>query len=158
MPSLHFEQLIAAPLEQVFDFHKDPYNLLKITPPEMNMIVKNEDPVIMACGTKIIYQIKILGMPLRWHSMITEYDPPHRFVDVQMSGPYKKWHHTHTFKAEGDATLVIDDVDYKLPLGYLGAAVAGHLVIQQLAKIFSHREQKLASFFSGTANEFHHTS
>ena len=133
------------PLDEVFAFHANPYNLLKITPPTLGMKVTNNEPVIMAKGAEITYQIRWLGMPLNWRTVITSFDPPRSFTDVQASGPYKKWIHTHAFISEGKSTRIIDDVEYELPLGFLGHIVAGSLISKQLSKIFSYRSEALIS-------------
>ena len=148
MAHLHFEQLMQVPLDEVFAFHANPYNLLKITPPALGMKVTNKEPVIMAEGAEITYQIRWLGIPLNWRTIITCYDPPRSFTDVQAKGPYKKWIHTHTFISEGTATRIIDDVEYELPLGILGEIVAGRLIRRQLNQIFSYRSAILANLIS----------
>lgn len=147
MPVLEFTKYLPAPLEQVFSFHADPYNLLKITPPAMKMVVTNPERVEMAEGVLIGYSLRVNGLPMRWSSRIDWYDPPRGFTDRQLSGPYRKWVHTHTFEAQGEGTLVHDHVDYELPLGALGAMVGGRLVSRQLAQIFAYREQQLESIF-----------
>lgn len=148
MPVFECEQLLPAPLDEVFAFHADPYNLLKITPPALDMVVKNPERVEMRKGAEIVYTIKLMGLPVGWRTLITEYDPPRSFQDVQLKGPYKKWHHTHTFEARGDQTLVKDRVDYELPMGLAGRLAAGWLVRRQLEGIFKYREQALAQAFA----------
>lgn len=152
MPHLHFVQRLAAPLEQVFAFHADPYNLLKITPASLNLCVTNPEKVIMAKGLRITYKIKVAGLPLPWESEITRYDPPHSFTDVQLRGPYRRWEHTHTFQADGpDHTTVTDEIDYEVPFGFLGQAIAGWAVRRQLHRIFAHRAQILEQHFKASA-------
>ncbi len=67
-----------------------------------------------------------------------------RFVDVQLNGPYAKWHHTHSFHDRGSATLIRDRVVYRLPFGRLGHWVAGRFVAQDVRKIFDHRSARTA--------------
>lgn len=114
----------------------------------MKMVVTNPEHLEMSQGAKINYTLRVNGLPMRWQSEITSYDPPRTFTDVQLRGPYKKWIHTHTFTAKGEGTLVHDHVQYELPLGPLGTLLGGWLVKRQLDAIFEYREQQLASIFS----------
>ncbi|KHD89641.1 MAG: cell division inhibitor SULA [Bdellovibrio sp. ArHS] len=135
------EQFLSAPPEKVFHFFQDAYNLERITPPTLNFhIVKISTPEIQQ-GTLIDYKLKIHGVPVGWKTEIDEWQPPHRFVDNQLSGPYRLWHHTHEFRPFCGGTLMIDRVRYRLPMGYLGWLVAGKLVRKDVEKIFSFRRK-----------------
>lgn len=93
-------------------------------------------------GLEIEYRIRPLLVPQKWISRITVYEPPHRFVDEQVHGPYALWRHTHTFEADGtDRTRIRDRVEYDLPLGPLGRLAHALFVRRQLEAIFDHRER-----------------
>jgi ligand-binding SRPBCC domain-containing protein len=143
VPHLHREQTIPLPIEEAFRFFEDPQNLKLITPEHLHLVVTNEGGIQMRRGAEITYTIRWMGLPLSWRTLITEYDPPHSFKDIQLRGPYRKWEHTHTLIAEGDHTRMRDDVEYELPFGSLGQLVAGWLVRQQLETIFDFRRQKI---------------
>ena len=66
----------------------------------------------MLAGTRIDYRLRLRGIPLRWQSEITEWNPPHAFVDVQRRGPYRLWRHTHTFDETEGGVVVGDSVEY----------------------------------------------
>jgi hypothetical protein len=149
MPILHREQVVPLPLDRVFEFFSDPHNLLRITPQQLNLVVTNPERVEMRAGAEITYTIRWLGIPMRWRTLISAYDPPHSFVDEQLRGPYRKWHHTHTFHAQGDSTRIVDHVDYELPLGPLGALAHRILVRRQLEGIFAHRRERIAALLAG---------
>jgi len=130
--------------EEIFPFFSDAGNLQVITPPWMNFRVVTPTPIEMKVGTLIDYRLKVHGIPIRWRSEITEWDPPYSFVDQQLKGPYKLWHHRHTFKADGNETICGDDVDYAVPGG---ACTHALFVKRDLEKIFNFRQQKLAELF-----------
>jgi ligand-binding SRPBCC domain-containing protein len=98
----------------------------------------------MRPGTLIDYRIRLLGLPMRWRTRIDEFDPPRRFVDVQLRGPYRMWHHTHEFHEVEGGTLMIDLVRYQMPLGPLGRLVHLLLVRRLLDQIFDYRRRTLA--------------
>lgn len=142
------EQTVDRPLEEVFGFFSRPENLARITPPRLDFVILTPPPIVMEAGAVIEYRIRVLGFPLRWVTLITEYDPPHRFVDLQRSGPYRLWHHTHTFKALGaDRTLLTDQVRYALPLGPLGLLARELFVQRDIASIFEYRRRTIARLF-----------
>ena len=88
------------PIGEVFSFFSDAANLEAITPPELGLTILTERPIAMAPGALIDYRLRLLGFPFKWRTRITSWNPPHEFVDEQMSGPYKEWVHTHTFNSE----------------------------------------------------------
>lgn len=144
---LHREQVVPVKREEVFPFFAKPENLAKITPPSMGFIILTPTPIRMKEGAIIDYTVRALGARMHWRTMITEYDPPHRFVDVQIKGPYILWHHTHSFVEEGSNTRLIDDVRYALPFGPLGSLVHTLVVRRQLDRIFAHRHDVIAGYF-----------
>jgi len=133
----------AAP-EEVFDFFADAMNLQRITPPWLGIRVLTPPPIAMAPGARIEYRLRLHGLPLRWLTQISVWEPPHGFVDVQLRGPYRLWHHTHSFEPDGDGVRVRDVVRYALPLGPLGGLANAAFVRRDLARIFDHRQQAVA--------------
>lgn len=144
---LHAEQFVAKPLDEVFAFFERPENLARITPESLGFVIITPSPIEMKVGTLIDYTIRVMGLRVRWTTLISGYDPPNSFVDEQLRGPYSLWHHTHTFTAVKGGTRIVDDVRYALPLGILGRAVHTLLVRRDLEKIFKHREKIIAHLF-----------
>jgi len=99
----------------------------------------------MKTGTLIDYRIKIHGIPIRWRTEIIAWEPPHRFIDTQLSGPYWLWHHTHTFEEVDGGTLCRDEVRY-WPKG--GALMNWLFVRGDVERIFSYRQQRLREIFA----------
>lgn len=132
-------QLIPRPIDDVFKFFSEEGNLERITPELLNFHVVGKSTDLVQEGTIIDYKLKVHGVPLKWKSVITNWNPPYRFVDHQESGPYKKWHHTHLFIPYGDETLIIDEVYFILPLGMIGKIFAGSFVTKDVSSIFDYR-------------------
>jgi hypothetical protein len=136
---LEREQWLAAPLDRVFAFFSDAGNLEAITPPWLRFRILTPRPIPMHTDARIEYRLQLAGVPLSWHTRIARWDPPHGFVDVQESGPYALWEHTHRFAPCGDGVLMQDVVRYALPLGPLGGAAHVLAVRAALAAIFDYR-------------------
>lgn len=130
--------------EDVFAFFSDALNLERITPPWLRFEVLTPGPLRLREGTLLEYRLRLHGMPVRWLTRIEAWDPPHGFVDAQVSGPYRLWHHTHTFEPDGDGTLMRDTVRYALPFGPLGALAHAAFVRRDLARIFDFRRETVA--------------
>jgi ligand-binding SRPBCC domain-containing protein len=142
--TLERTQLIRRPLEEVFSFFSDAGNLEAITPAFLNFHILTPRPIAMQPGTLIDYQIRLLGIPLKWRTQIEMWEPPFRFSDVQLRGPYKLWHHTHEFLSVPEGTLMTDRVRYQMPLGPVGRLVHAVWTRRTLDKIFDYRFAKIA--------------
>jgi ligand-binding SRPBCC domain-containing protein len=134
--------------EEVFGFFADAHNLEAITPPFLGFEVVTPKPIDMHEGTLIEYRLKLHGLRLRWRTRIDAWEPGERFVDRQLKGPYRLWHHTHTFEPDGEDTLMRDVVRYALPLGPLGEVARGALVRRDLDRIFDFRHAEIARRFN----------
>ena len=145
--SLHAEQIVAKSLDEVFSFFDRPENLERLTPPSLGFQVLTPKPLTMKEGALIDYTIRIWGVPLHWRTLITAYEPPHRFVDEQLKGPYAFWHHTHTFTEVEGGVNIEDHVRYAMPFGWLGQAVHAIYVQRDLQRIFNHRKQIVDDLF-----------
>ena len=141
------EQWIARPLEEVFAFFSEARNLDLITPPWLHFQVLRQTGPEIKAGTLIHYRLAWHGVPLDWTSRIEEWRPPFQFVDLQLKGPYRQWHHTHRFEEIDDGTLISDIVRYAVPFGTLGDLCAGWLVRRDIERIFDFRARKIAEIF-----------
>ncbi len=146
---LEKEQFVKIPRDKIFDFFARPENLAKITPKKLGFEILTPPPISMRPGTLIDYTIKVAGIRQRWTTLITEYEPPVRFIDVQLRGPYAFWHHEHTFEKRDDGTLIKDKVIYSLPFGILGSVAHALFVKGQLNRIFNYRSKIIAEEFGG---------
>jgi ligand-binding SRPBCC domain-containing protein len=137
-------------LARVFEFFESPENLERITPGTVGFNILTPKPIRMQAGTVLDYTIRLIGLPVRWTTLISEYDPPRRFADVALKGPYSFWHHTHTFEEAGDATVMTDQIRYALPFGWLGRLVHALWVRRRLDEIFDYRAQVIQGMLEAT--------
>jgi ligand-binding SRPBCC domain-containing protein len=138
---------VPRPRSEVFAFFTDAANLQELTPPFLNFEILTPRPIEMHPGALIDYRLRLWGIPLRWRTEITAWEPPRRFVDEQTRGPYRLWIHEHTFEEDGDGTLCGDFVRYAVPFG----ALANWLVVaRDVRKIFAYREKRLREIFGDT--------
>jgi ligand-binding SRPBCC domain-containing protein len=140
---LEREQWIDRPIGEVFAFYGDATNLEAITPGWLRFAIVTPGPIAMGAGTRIDYRLRWRGLPLRWTTRIEAWEPPVRFVDAQLRGPYRLWHHTHTFEASAGGTLIRDVVCYRLPLGRLGRALHRLGIRRDLEAIFDERARRV---------------
>lgn len=128
----------------MFDFFARAGNLERITPPWLGFALVTPEPAAIDAGTLIEYRLHLHRIPLRWISRIEVWEPGREFVDVQVKGPYRLWHHRHQFQPTPGGTLVRDHVRYALPLGRLGDAAHAAFVRRDLARIFNFRQSAVA--------------
>ncbi len=131
--------------QDVFPFFADAFNLERLTPPSLGFRVLTPSPIEMKVGTLIDYRVRLRGVPMRWQSEITAWEPPHRFADEQRRGPYRLWVHEHTFTSQDSGTIAKDTVRYAV----LGGAIVQRLfVASELKRIFQYRNAALKDHFS----------
>ena len=137
---------VRRPIEEVFQFFSDAANLETITPPWLNIKILTPMPFEIGKGSLLDYRIQLHYIPIKWRTEISQWQPPHKFTDQQLKGPYKRWHHEHFFEDIGnDITKVIDKVHY-IPRG--GSLLHKWMVKPDLKKIFEYRQHKLSEIFS----------
>ncbi len=147
---LQAQQWVPQPREQVFALFSDAFQLEALTPPWLKFAVLTPGPIAIAAGTLIDYRLRLHGVPIRWQSRISVWEPPVRFVVEQTRGPYRRWHHEHVFEEVDGGTLCRDIVDYR-PLG--GWLANSLLVRRDLLKVFAYRQRQLGQLLATMMGE-----
>lgn len=139
--------IINKPLKEVFEFFSKAENLNKITPNEVHFKIITPLPIPMEKGTLIDYKIKLNGVPFVWKTRISEWNPPFKFADQQLVGPYSKWYHEHFFEEKDGKTIMTDKITY-LSKGWIIAPLLHWLFVDKKVKqIFEYRETQLQQIF-----------
>ncbi|HZQ96061.1 MAG TPA: SRPBCC family protein [Candidatus Sulfotelmatobacter sp.] len=136
------------PLDKIFSFFSRPENLQKLTPPWLDFRIV-EVPEELALGALIRYRLRWHFLPISWTTEISEWNPPHKFADRALSGPYTLWNHDHHFEAHKGGTTMRDGVTYALPFGYCGTLAHRLWVKKDIQRIFDYRAQKMRELFPG---------
>ena len=147
---LERSQWVGRPVDEVFNFFSSETNLERLTPPWLRFHVVGKSTPSIETGTLIDYRLRISGIPVKWRTQIESWEPGKRFVDRQLYGPYRKWHHTHTFEAESGGTRMNDRVIFQLPLGRLGDILASWKVKRQVKEIFDFRKEEIDRIFANS--------
>jgi ligand-binding SRPBCC domain-containing protein len=146
---LRREQVLDGTPDELFAFFADALNLEALTPPLLRFRVVTPAPIEMGVGTFIQYRLRLHGVPVGWKTLIQAWEPPSRFVDVQISGPYALWHHTHELTPVDDArTLMRDTVRYAIGFGPLGELAHRALVRRDVEAIFDFRAREIPRLLS----------
>ena len=139
------ELWLPLPPAELFEFFGDAGNLDALTPPWLHFHIVTPPPIVLKAGALIDYRLRVHGLPLRWRTLINVWEPPHRFVDEQLRGPYRQWIHEHTFEARDGGTLARDVVRYAVPFDLL---THRWLVRPDIEKIFQFRSEALRNRFA----------
>jgi hypothetical protein len=140
--ALERTQAVPVPVEEAFAFFADPLNLEAITPPWLRFRIV-EAPVRLERGSHLRYRLRLFGVPIRWHTEIVDWRPPRSFTDLQLSGPYPLWEHTHRLSPAPGGTEIFDLVRYRTPGGPLAPLVRRVAVRRWLDEIFAYRAERL---------------
>jgi ligand-binding SRPBCC domain-containing protein len=142
------ELWLPCPPEALFAFFGDAHNLDVLTPGWLHFRILTPQPILMQRGTLIDYRLRWHGLPLSWRTQISEWHPPHCFVDRQVKGPYRQWVHEHIFEARDGGTLLRDRVDYAVPGWLIEPALSRWIITPDVERIFTYRQRKMAQLFS----------
>jgi ligand-binding SRPBCC domain-containing protein len=146
------KQFLPISIDKGWEFLSKPENLGKITPPDMQFNIVSQSGEGTYAGQIIKYKIKVPpGVKLDWMTEITHVNAPHYFVDEQRTGPYALWHHQHHLKSVEGGIEMTDEVNYALPLGFLGVIAHTLFVKRQLKGVFDYRYQILKELFKKDA-------
>lgn len=133
---------IEAPIEKVFHFHDDPQNLIRITPKDVKVELLKATPA--GKGQQVSIAVVQFGFfRSRWDVEITEYEPPHRMVDVATHSPFRKWRQERRFEKLGEQrTRMTDYVEYEVPAEAIADIFARRFVEREIEKMFKHRQER----------------
>ncbi len=137
--------MIERSLGEVFPFFERPENLAAITPRWLAFSILTPSPVPMHVDARIDYRLSLFGIPFRWRTRIERHETGRGFVDVQGSGPFALWRHTHQFEAVPGGTRVVDVVEFRAPLGHLGSLAHAAFLDSLVRRIFTHRRGRIAA-------------
>jgi len=149
MVTLKWEHILPMKLDDAWSFFSNPHNLSEITPEYMDFNIISDIPQKVYEGIVINYTVKpFLGIKMPWSTEITNVKEREYFIDNQLSGPYKVWHHEHHFKAVEGGVLMTDILNYELPYLFLNTIIDHLVVRKQVMSIFKYREKRLKELFS----------
>ncbi len=140
-------QIVPKPRSDVFAFFSDAHNLEQLTPDFLGFQILTPGTIEMKAGAIIDYSLRFYGVSLKWKTRIEAFEPENRFVDTQLKGPYRYWHHVHEFEEIEQGTRMRDIVNYEVPFGPLGAVAQALFVRRSLERIFEYRRQAIIDIF-----------
>ncbi len=146
--TIEYTQWVPQDIQKVWKFFSTEKNLEKITPPFLHFKVESMSTPTIQKDSIIDYRLRLHGLPLLWRSKIIDFQPEKSFIDFQLKGPYKIWHHTHDFLPLGEGTLIRDKIHFKIPMGMLGRLVAFLFIKRDIEKIFSYRKKVVSDIFA----------
>lgn len=141
------EMWLPYPVDTVFSFFQEAKNLEAITPDFLQFRILNVSTENIEQDTLIDYRLKLYGIPFKWRTKITDWQPPHQFTDSQLKGPYQKWVHTHRFQEKDGGALMTDRVIYRISGGVFAPFVNKFFVRNNVENIFTYREAKIREIF-----------
>jgi ligand-binding SRPBCC domain-containing protein len=129
-----------ASAESVYAWHAQPEALTRLTPPWENATVYEQTGGIEELGSRVKIRLKIGPLSQTWVAEHAACERGRMFRDVMVSGPFKKWEHTHLFEPDGpNGSWLEDRVEYEMPLGWLGRTFGGWYARKRLARMFAWR-------------------
>lgn len=143
------KQFIKSDIISVWNYFSNPKHIHALTPPKMHLKTRTQNlPSKIHVNLKITYWVSpLFGIPLKWKTKITSIDINKSFVDIQIKGPYKMWHHVHTFEEVENGILMKDFVTYELPFGFIGNFTNRLLVKKRIEKLFDYRTKQIQKYF-----------
>jgi ligand-binding SRPBCC domain-containing protein len=120
MPVIRIETAIRAPVAVCFDLSRSIDLHLESMISSDERAVAGVTSGLIAGGEEVTWEARHVGRLWRMTSRITEFDPPHRFVDEMVRGPFAAFRHDHGFEAHDGGTRMTDVVRFRMGWGVLG--------------------------------------
>jgi ligand-binding SRPBCC domain-containing protein len=152
MPRFESTQDLPRPVEEVFAFFRRPANLLRVSPPELQLKLV-EAPESLEVGSRIVLVGQRLGFKQQLVNVVTALEPNRLIQDEQQEGPFGKWSHQHHFEAIPGGTRVRDVIEFEPPGGLLGLVLKVGVIERDLRAMFDHRQEKLREFLGPNHSE-----
>lgn len=144
-------QFLGIPVHQAWEFISNPRNLARITPASLDFRIMTQVPDQIHEGLVIEYRVRpVLGIAVKWLSVINNIHRPFSFTDEQLKGPYRYWKHTHILKEVPGGVMMEDKILYAPPLDGIFPWIDRAIVVPQLNEIFDHRKKTLQELFVRT--------
>ena len=134
---------IDASVEAVFDLARSIDAHLGSMGKSREQAIAGVSSGLIGLGEQVTWKATHFGVPFKMTSKVTEMLPPDRFVDEQIKGPFRRFHHEHRFERVGDGTLMIDVIDFTSPVGPIGRLVDRIGLKRYMAKIIGERNDFL---------------
>jgi ligand-binding SRPBCC domain-containing protein len=141
------QQFLPVEASELFQFFSVPENLSKLTPPETGFQVVHTTDERIVQNTRLTYRLKQMGIPMKWVAKIEEWNPDESFTDVQVKGPFAWYKHRHILEKTEGGTIIRDELQYRLPFGWLGELFGNYFVRKTLEKTFRYRQEKMIELF-----------
>ncbi|HEX2895880.1 MAG TPA: SRPBCC family protein [Marmoricola sp.] len=148
MPRIVLTSTIAAPARTCFELSLSVDAHTASMAGSGERIVAGVSTGVMGLGDTVTWRARHFGLPFTMTSEITEYDAPHRFVDEQVTGPFKRWWHEHTFEERAGTTTMTDHVEFASPWGPLGKTVDALVLTRYLTRLLTRRNEWLVQALS----------
>jgi ligand-binding SRPBCC domain-containing protein len=95
-------------------------------------------------GDEITWRAWHFGIPWRLTSRITGFERPHHFIDDQVRGPFRRFHHEHRFEPFNGGTRMTDIVEFEAPAGWIGRLAERFVLASYMRAIIESRNRWLA--------------
>ena len=138
-------QWVPLPVADVFPFFSAAQNLERLTPEFLRFRMLRAPAEPLRAGAIIDYRLSLHHVPVWWRTQIRDWDPPRGFVDVQVRGPFRQWHHHHEFVSSESGTLILDTVEFDVYCRSLRATPLLSWIDSDLRRIFSYRRDRSAA-------------
>jgi ligand-binding SRPBCC domain-containing protein len=129
--------MIPASVDDVFAFHERPDAMRLLTPWWSGARVVRPAPDLQT-GRRPLIRLGFGPLAIDWEALHEEYDPPHEFVESQVSGPFRSWRHRHCVLPAPGGAILRDEITYEGPGGVLEPLLNIPLRIF-LRQLFAHR-------------------
>lgn len=140
---------VGSPVDSVFDFLLRPANAVRISPPDLGLVLV-EAPEIIVPGSRMSFKVQRWGQVISMLHEIVSVTPPSGFVEQQVNGPFRSWVHHHLVEPTAEGTVIIDRIEFEPPGGLIGLLVTRQKILEQLEDGFAHRHEQLQQLLGTT--------
>ena len=140
MNHLTFKTPVNASAESLFRWHTRSGAFERLTPPWAPVRLEEDGGVRE--GARSVIRLGPGPASIRWVAEHYDVEEGRQFCDRQVEGPFSHWEHTHRMEPQGDnESLLVDEIEYQLPLGGVGQFFGGSFSRDRLRRQFAYRHR-----------------
>ncbi|ADR19649.1 TIGR01777 family oxidoreductase [Calditerrivibrio nitroreducens] len=139
MPKFEYTSEFECSIEELFSYHERKAVVNRLIPPWDDVVVVKEPQNLIDSDAEFLVTLAPL-VCFRWIAKHCDYVKNNQFKDIQLTGPFRRWEHTHLFGSnEYGKSYLTDRIEFEPLFSSISRIFAENMIREKLIKTFRYR-------------------